>query len=330
MAKYIGLYKFHPARLTRPSFNMRPPIAPESVAELKQSMSERLRRGLPINSDALIVSPAAGEKFDPKSQTQVLYVLSGNRRHAACEALACDAQLHCQVYEYDTFGEMLVDMGVPNIQRADPPALSLAKYYAHCLQHMPMHQLVKSVGKSANTIAMYLALLEKLGEAAQELLNAGDLSLGVARELFALHAFPTIQAKVAAQLARRGATQAVARKMVNLALKQMSRRTANQPNDRIEGTGAPAIEGQPVELKATLQHLRDGARRECAACPSLPMDMAEPAWHLAINAAGHVCTECGMRAEPVCRNCPLTSALKRVVRSVTSSARVHAEEGRHV
>ncbi len=326
----IGLHNFHHTRLTRPAWNIRTTFDPQDLAGMAESQRALAAKGEPPCLQPLIVAPLPPERFDPNSTTQTLFIVAGNRRHAGNELLGQDAPLlNCLVREYASVQDMMAAVCIENGQRTDPTPLQWGRYFKQCLTFMGLAELRKMVGKSRETIGLYVGLLDLCPDV-QNLIERGELSVNVASQLAPLNRTPERQMRVALKLLRRGMNAEIARQAVNTALQfgeRPKRRTSKHRTSQNAAvtklSDVPALAGVPQQIQtdSSLSDFRAHAARRCAACPVNSVGkLIEPAWHLGLASAHRQCTACNIRAADVCCACPLALFMQDVVADVLGNA----------
>ncbi|NJM40673.1 MAG: hypothetical protein HC853_07840 [Anaerolineae bacterium] len=328
----IGLHNFHHTRLVRPAWNIRTTFDRKDLEGMAESQRALVARGEPPCVQPLVVAPLPPERFDPKSKTQNLFIVAGNRRHAGNELLGTDAPpLNCIVREYDSVEAMMASVCVENGQRTDPTPLQWGRYFKQCLTFMSLVELRKMVNKSKETIHLYVGLLDLCPDV-QALVEQGELSVNIAAQLFPLNRDPERQMQVALKLLRRGMNAQIAREAVNAALrfgevgrKRRLKTAAESTPSECAVAEVPATAGATLDgaglAHTSLNHFRVAAARQCSACPvNTGGQWVEPAWHLALAAAHRQCTQCNIRATEVCRACPLALFMQDVVAAAVGDA----------
>jgi len=291
----------HHTQLRRHSRNMRREYPLAQVRRMAISQAARARKG-----EAACVQP-------------LIVTVAGHLRHAGNEKLGLKAPpLNCIVRFYATEADMLADMGTENGVRADPGLLGWAHYIQQRLNDgVKMHELLQQTGLALNRVSQLQQLLT-LAPAVQKLIDGGQLPLGAVGHLTRV-ADPAIQVTLAQKLAEQSATIRDAEMAVNALFTSGAAKPKTTQGAR-KRTATPALEGLPEALPATTQHVRQAAAKACGRCELSAGRMSEPAWHIALAAAGHACKECGLQAyNDVCKACPLAMAMKDVVQAVVQA-----------
>ena len=129
-------------------------------------------------------------------------LISGERRWRACQALGL-ATIPAVVREGVSNDAMLELALVENLQRADLDPIEKAKGFRQLLERgLTQEQVAAKVGLQRSTVANHLRLLD-LGEAVQNALVGGLISMGHAKALLGL-AEPPRQEELCALVARKG------------------------------------------------------------------------------------------------------------------------------
>lgn len=318
-------------QLTRHPRNIRREYPTAAVRRMGLSQAECARSGLAACVQPLVVTVAPGVAYDPAVH-RTFVMVAGHLRHAGNAWLGEKAPpLNCVVRYYATEADMLADMGTENGVREDPGPSGWAIYLRGQLDAgVPMHQLLRRTGLTLRRVEMLLDMAA-LAPAVQALLDAGRLPLGAIEHLKRIES-PARQAKLARKLADAGATL----KQIELAVRgslnksEGGRKTADLLKVKREKTrtNAPALDGLPDELAATLGHVRGAAAVACSQCDvGAGLPFHEPAWHVAVEAVMSTCHRCDLRAfETVCKSCPLAEAMRGVVKAVRDQAQAQTHE----
>lgn len=314
--------------------NMRRLYKLDDVRRMALSQAKRVARGQPACIQPLIVTPGAGETTYNSAKHHKLITIAGHLRLRGNRYLGAKApKLNCVLRFYANEADMLADMSTENGIRADPGPVSWGLHFRDLLDNegANLRDLARDSGKSVQTIRELLALLD-LAEPVQTLIDNGQLQITAADQLRRIKS-AALQAKAAKRFVRSD-TPVHQMKLVVDHLLDPAGKSAYQnstsfkkkiPTQAEEASrltrwddapAAPALEGQPAELDATLEDLRAAARFTCIKCPiSTEHGQPEAAWHLATAAAGAVCSGCNMRLiKEACNSCPLPQMLSRVVR----------------
>jgi ParB/RepB/Spo0J family partition protein len=318
---------------------LRYPLA--DVRRMALSQAERARRGLDPCIQPLIITPCPTPlslkgRCVPRSEAewggaggegegaQQYYIIAGHLRHAGNVYLKGQAPLlNCLVRHYPDEAAMLAEMRGENGVRADISPLGWARHYHDSLaadSTLTIQRLVRESGKSLHFVQEHLRLLELAAEA-QALIDNGSIHFGALEHLLKL---PTaqLQAQAASRFARRHSSlTAIQRGVEALLAQRPPKHQRLVKTERIKPEAAPAVPatvGLPADLPANLKELRVSAATTCALCSEKPRGLAEPAWHLALSAAGETCVNCDLRTiKGACGGCPLPEMLSRLVRTAT-------------
>lgn len=300
----------HHARLKRWPGNIRQTYRPDDVAAMAESQRERAAQGKPACIHAIVVTPGPGLSYNPRLHKD-LYLVAGHLRHAGNAALGRKAPpLNCIVRYYATEADLLADMRTENGQRSDPSPLEWARHFrAELDRGLPLHALLKQSRKSKGFAEACLALLDLAAEA-QRIIDAGDLPLGAAAHLAELDDKPA-QAKIASRL--RGGTVAQVSRAVTL---ELQRRVKQHRVLGLLRPRRPATDNLPKSVPLAAASIRPAAAHQCALCDiGRTLALPEPAWHIALNAAGEVCDDCNLKdIKNACNGCPLAEMMARLAR----------------
>lgn len=331
MAEQI-IFMLH-TQLQRHPRNMRRTYRLADVRRMAVSQADRARRGEPPCVQPIIVTPGAGERPYDSRKHPKLIIVAGHLRHAGNVYLGREApRLNCVLRYYANEADMLADMSAENGIRAEVGPVSWAWHYQSQLADgKTVGQVARDAGKSVHVVNETLQLL-KLGQVAQDLIEAGDLALGACA-----HLVRVTDGRVQAAAARKFVSAGFSVRQMEVAvdaicggqapLKRVGRPAkpgkAQPPRriikmERVKNVDVPSLVGKPAALPATLGDLRTAAREICGACEiGGPLNDKEPAWHLATAAAGQVCTACDLRTiKDACSACPLPEMLSRVTRDL--------------
>jgi ParB-like chromosome segregation protein Spo0J len=280
------------------------------VRRMAISQAERSRAGLEPCVQPLIVTPM------PDETPSRYLIVAGHLRHAGNVYLKDKApQLNCIVRQFANDAAMLSEMSAENGLRADISPLGWAEHFRRQVsQGRTLRQICRDSGKSLSWVQVHLGLLE-LGPVSQALIDTGELPLGVGQYL--LQVTPRhLQDTAARQFAKNRSTVAEIKATVEAVAPKRAKPGPKPGAVRTQAysTSRPATDKLPAKNPATLRDLRKAAQASCSACEiSRPLPLAEPAWHLALAAAGETCDCCGLQeAKDACSSCPLVDMLKRV------------------
>lgn len=306
-------------QLKRWPANIRRTYHLEDVAAMAQSQAERAERGQPACIHELVVTTRPGHHYEKRDTS--FFIVAGHLRHAGNVQLGKDAPLlNCVVRYYATEADLLADMRTENGQRRDPSPLEWAMHFqSELAAGVTERDLIKQSGKSKHQLTTYLRLMQ-LSPVAQQMIDCGDLPIGAIEHLIEVEDLKH-QAKIAKRL--KGSTLKAIQKSVTayLTLKAQSRPTAShQPpatNNQPLTPNRPSTDGLPADVAITAADLRPAACRTCAHCDiGLSIKVAEPAWHIALAAAGKVCDGCDLkRIKNACAGCPLAEMMSRLART---------------
>ena len=290
--------------------NMRRHYPLDDVRRMALSQAERALQGLDPCVQPLIVMPMPGG--DPSKYL----IVAGHLRHAGNAYLKARAPLlNCIVRSFTDDAAVLAEMSTENGPRADISPMDWAEHFRRqlALGHT-YRQICRESGKSRAWVQAHLGLLE-LGPVSQALIDAGDIPVGAGPSLLQITPRP-LQDTAARQFAKdrspvgeiKATVAAVAPKRAKSGPKPKAALTNAQKAVR------PATDRLPARHSATFRDLRAAVRASCGACEiSRPLPLSEPAWHLALAAAGETCDCCGLQdAKDACSSCPLVDMLKRV------------------
>lgn len=310
---------FHHSRLVRHPRNMRQRYPLSEIKSMADSQLELARRGCDPCIHALVVTPGPGLRYSPRWH-KTLIIVAGHKRHAGNASLKKRAPLlNCIVRYYPDEQSMFADMRTENGLHSDPNPLGWAINFRDALHdHVPLHRLIRESGKSRAQIQQYLDLLT-LTPISQELIDTGDLPLGAIQHLKRL-TDPKRQAFAARRFAKKHWTI----KQIETAVQSMLVRAPAArrivPEERIKSASYPAVPatvGLPPILPATIGDLRTEAANICTHCSVNTLKAIEPAWHIALHAAGETCTHCDLRTlKGQCAACPVPELLSRVARQI--------------
>jgi len=314
------LVHLHHSQLTRHPRNMRQRYPLAEVRRMALSQIELSRRGHDPCIHPIVVTPGPGLRYDPHLH-ETLIIVAGHKRHAGNAYLKKRAPLlNCIVRYYPDEQSMLADMRTENGLHSDPGALGWAINFKTALDDgVPLRRLVRESGKSRAQINQYLDLLT-LTPSAQDLVDRGDLPLGAIKHLKRL-ADPKRQEKAARRFAQKRWSLKQIDNVVGAMLQRAPAMRRIVKEERVKAASYPAVPatvGLPPVLSATVGDLREAASNICAACGVNTLKAAEPAWHIALAAAGETCTHCDLRTiKGQCSACALPEMLSRVARQVS-------------
>lgn len=314
------LVHIHHSQLTRHPRNMRQRYSITEIRRMALSQIELSRRGRDPCIHAIVVTPGAGLRYDPHLH-QTLIIVAGHKRHAGNAYLKNRAPLlNCIVRYYPDEQSMFADMRTENGLHSDPGPLGWAVNFKTALDDsVPLRRLCRESGKSRAQIEQYLDLLT-LTPSAQDLIDRGDLPLGAIHLLKRL-TDPKRQEKAARRFSQKHWSLAQIRNAVRAMLQRAPAARRIVKEERIKAASYPAVPatvGLPPVLPATVGDLREAAANICTACEVNTLKAAEPAWHIALAAAGETCTHCDLRTiKGQCSACALPEMLSRVARQVS-------------
>ena len=334
----------HHAQCERHPRNMRLRYPLREVRRMALSQAERARQGLEPCVHALVVTPAP---------TPGRYIIvAGHLRHAGNVYLKDKAPLlNCIVRHYAGEAEMLADMAAENGIRAEISPLGWARHFGTQRDAgKAVKQMARESGRSVPQVRLYLSLLD-LSAAAQDLIDRGDLPVMAARHLIVIDD-RRAQATAAREFAEHKATlRQIALGVQALRAQQVTSTTpdGNGHTKGVNGVNGHALEAAPAQVPAlaaprliiqpetpaihrlpasldddmepTLADIRTTSRQVCAECEiGKGLPLKEPAWHIALVAAGQTCRCCNVRTlNGACKSCPLPDMLKRVVQATKQS-----------
>lgn len=307
-------------QLSRHAGNMRRTYPTDAVRKMGMSQLDRAREGKPSCLQPLVVTVGAGITYDPAQHT-TFTIVAGHLRHAGNAWLGEKAPpLPCIVRYYATDADMLADMGTENGVREDVGVIGWAQYLkGQLVAGVPMHLLLRRTGLKLSRVERMLEIAE-MPAAVQNIFDRGELPLNAAAALKQISNRAQF-IELATQLGQKRATIA----QVEMAVKALQASTSGAPKTGPQKRGrksraqsdAPALDGVPEQLPATLRHVRRGAKQACEAC-EVGRDLAfeEPAWRVAVEAATNTCRACDLKVfETVCKACPLAEAMRNVVKA---------------
>ena len=288
--------------------NLRRGYSPTELQSMAESQLRLVERGMPPLIHPIICTPGPGEDYD-KRKTQQLYIVAGSRRHAGNATLGKNAPLlNCIVRYYPDESSLIAAMRVENGQRKDLSPMEWGVHFDEAIKAgEPLPQLVRESGKTTHQIGIYLALL-KLAPESQTLVDSGDLPLGAIDYLLHIPN-PAKQVNLANRFAKQKYT-----------LKRMETAVAMYvPKKKSKQIARPATHELPKELPASIANLRSAAAITCHTCDiGNKLTTREPAWHLAMNAAGETCETCEIKdIKNICAGCPLAAMMSRVARTLS-------------
>lgn len=312
------------AQLVRHPRNMRLTYHLADVRRMGLSQVARVRRGLEPCIQPLIITLGPGKAFNPKRHdplTTHFTIVAGHLRHAGNAWLKKDAPpLNCLIRNYPDEDSMLAEMRTENGMRADISPLGWARHFQASLAEDPsltVNRLARESGKSVRFVTSRLSLLS-LQPAAQKLVDSGALPFGAVEHLLNIED-PQTQVKAARSFANSGAKVNTIRKRVEALLAA----ERPKPKPRAALRKLPAVDGLPDSLPtASLSALRTQAASACSHCDiGQTLPLAEPAWHIALKAAGETCDCCGLQTlKGACSGCPLAEVMASVVRQARANA----------
>lgn len=281
--------------------NMRRSYSDSELHSMAQSQLALVQRGMPPLIMPIVATPGPGVDYD---QNKPLYIVAGSRRHAGNATLGDKApRLNCLIRYYPDEHAMLAAMRTENGIRKDPTPLEWAIHFDEALKGgTPLHVLCEESGKSNYQVESLVGILA-LSPAAQTLIDDGALPLR-ASPLLAKISDPAKQTKLAKHFAAHRFTLKRMETVINSIV---------APKEKMPRH--PATNNLPSDLHTGLDDLRAAADTTCRHCDiGLRLTVREPAWHLALKAAGEVCETCDIKSIAVCKGCPLASMLSRVAR----------------
>lgn len=318
------LANFHHTSLVRHARNMRRKYHLADVRRMALSQAERAKRGLPPCVQPIIVTPGPGQNYHPKQHPQLI-IVAGHLRHAGNAYLKHAAPaLNCIIRYYPDEQSMLADMSHENGVRAELSPLEWAHHFQNRLEDssVDIHRLARESGKSLYAIQQHLALL-KLAPRAQAVFDDGALPLTAVSELLKI-SDPVAQSKTARQLGQSRAGGKAIRTKVQAVLSLLESKP--RPGQR-RAPRRPATDKLPPQHSATLADIRQQAAEVCAVCDiGSTLPLKEPAWHIALKAAGETCDSCGLQnIRGACNGCPLAETLSRVARQLNNELKPIAQ-----